>query len=550
MSVTLRIVSSLEKIFPDKAPRANKYPLSVLQDDKVSFQIAVNPDYENEPHTREDFLVSVESPIADLITVRTVVSVPVRCAAHRTDDGNYLSDQPGLYPDLLEPLQRGNLFIAQNGFWTSLWVEIKTKEETPSGTYPITVHFTHGEDTFSVSTNVEVIGARLPEQKLKHTEWFHCDGIAQYYNMEVWSEPYWEALEHWIRSAVGMGINMLLTPIVTPALDTEIGSERLTTQLLDITVTNGEYSFDLTKLKRFVDLCLKCGIKYFEIAHLFSQWGAKKCPKVMATVDGEYKRIFGWDTDATGDAYRKYLNALLPVLTQAFTEWGIKDQVSFHISDEPSLEALPQYQACRDMVKDLLDGFVIMDAMSSYEFFEKEVCLCPVISTNHLDPFLNGRKPEEFWVYYCVGQKYQVSNRFIAMPSARTRIIGLQFYKFEVDGFLQWGFNFYNSRLSMRPINPYFVTDADASFPAGDAFIVYPGPDGKPLESLRYVVFSDALHDHRALALLESLTSREYVLSLIEKDLDTPLSFTEYPHDSEYQLRLMNRIHQEIKERI
>lgn len=550
MSVSLRIVSSLEKIFPDQAPAINKYPLTVLQKDQVSFQLAVCPDYEGEPYVREEYHVALESPIADLISVRKVESVPVRVASHRFDDGNYISDKPGLYPDLLEPLQEGEVFYANDKFWSSLWIEVKTKEDTPAGEYPITIHLTSGEETFSVTTQVEVIGAVLPKQKLKHTKWFHCDGIAQYYNMEVWSEEYWEALEHWIRCAADMGINMLLTPIVTPALDTKIGKERLTTQLLDITVTNGEYTFDLTKLKRFVDICLKNGIEYFEMAHLFSQWGAKKTPKVMATVDGEYKRIFGWETDATSPEYCEYLHALLPVLDKAFEEWGIKDRVSFHISDEPSEEALPQYQACRDMVKDLLKDYTIMDAMSSYEFFKQGVCLCPVIATNHLDPFLNGEKPEEFWVYYCVGQKYKVSNGFIAMPSARTRIIGLQFYKYEVDGFLQWGYNFYNSQLSTRPINPYFVTDADGAFPAGDAFIVYPGPEGKPLESLRYVVFADALHDHRALALLESLTSREYVMSLIEEGLETPLSFSEYPHESEYLLRLMHRVHKEIKERI
>lgn len=548
MSTELRIVSSLEKIFPDQEPTALPVPLTVLQDDSVSFQIALLPQYNLNLHNREDYTVSLESPIAELISLRSVTSVPVYLTTTNPTDGNYISDQPGMYPDLLEPLPEDQSLIANNGFWSSLWIEVTTSPSTPAGTYPVTITLTHGEETYTAETTVEVIGAVLPAQTLKHTEWIHEDGLAQYYHLEVWSEPFWEALRKELLCAAHRGINMLLTPIFTPALDTKVGHERLTVQLVDITVTKGSYSFNFQRLKRFIDMAMECGIQYFEMAHLFSQWGAKKCPKIMAYVDGTYTRIFGWDTDSTGEAYNAFLNAFLPELTQALTQWGIRDRVVFHISDEPSEEALPQYRTCRDMVKELLNGFIIMDAMSEYSFFEQGVCEHPVVATNAVNPFLQGRRPEDFWVYYCVSQNYKVSNRFIAMPSARTRIIGLQLYKFNVAGFLHWGFNFYNSMLSVRPINPFCNTDADHSFPAGDSFIVYPGANYEPLESLRLVVFSDALHDLRALRLLESMTSREHVMALLEDGLKQPLSFTDYPHDSEYQLRLMHRVHQEIKE--
>ena len=37
----------------------------------------------------------------------------------------------------------------------------------------------------------------------------------------------------------------------------------------------GEYRFDFSELKRWIDLCKKCGIEYYEMSHLFSQWGAR-----------------------------------------------------------------------------------------------------------------------------------------------------------------------------------------------------------------------------------------------------------------------------------
>jgi len=138
----------------------------------------------------------------------------------------------------------------------------------------------------------------------------------------------------------------------------------------------------------------------------------------------------------------------------------------------------------------------------------------PVIPTDSVTEFM-GKVPELF-VYYCCGNDYKVSNRFINMPSWRNRSIGFQFYRYDTKGFLHWALNFYNSRLSIRPIDPYQITDSDGGFPSGDAFIVYPGAEG-PLPSMRLLVFREALQDLRALKLLEQFKGREYVLALLEQ---------------------------------
>ena len=38
------------------------------------------------------------------------------------------------------------------------------------------------------------------------------------------------------------------------------------------------------------------------------------------------------------------------------------------------------------------------------------------------------------------------TNRFIAMPSGRNRVGGFLLYKYGINGFLHWGFNFYYSQ--------------------------------------------------------------------------------------------------------
>ena len=132
------------------------------------------------------------------------------------------------------------------------------------------------------------------------------------------------------------------------------------------------------------------------------------------------------------------------------------------------------------------------------------------------------------------------------MPLHRTRIIGTQFYKFNIVGFLQWGYNFYYSQYSKRMINPYHNTDGEYFVPAGDAFSVYPAPDGTAYETIRLRAFAHALCDLRAMKFCEKLCGRKSVMEEIEKDLDKPISFSEYPKNAQYILELRERINKKI----
>ena len=223
--------------------------------------------------------------------------------------------------------------------------------------------------------------------------------------------------------------NMMLTPLFTSPLDTAIGLERTTCQLVDVEVKDGQYLFGFENLKRWIDLCKKCGIEYFEMSHLFSQWGAKYAPKVVATVNGKKEKIFGWHTPAVGE-YTKFLESFLPQLTAKLREWGIADATYFHISDEPREEHLESYKAAKESLGNMLDGFHTFDALSSYEFYRHGLIDKPVPGNNEIEEFLaNGLT--DMWTYYCTGQFYEVSNRFMSMPSARNRIYGVQLYKYE-----------------------------------------------------------------------------------------------------------------------
>lgn len=544
----VKVISSLEKCFLDETVIAQKKlgSISMLKNERYSFQICYDT-IDKIDCTNNTFQIQIESPLLPYISMYKVQNIPSAfpCYPNATDD-NYLRTQPGLYPDLLEPINTDSRLAAKTSL-QSVWIEIEPQGNVVAGVYPIVFAFVEKDkgEVARVSVEIEIIDALLPKQELIFTQWFYPDCLMQYYGVETYSEEHWNIIEAFMRNARKYGQNMILTPVLSPELDTYIGGYRPVTQLVDISLDNGAYHFCFDKLGRWIDLCDKVGIEYFEINHFFSQWGAAACPQVIATVDGEEKRIFGWDTPSDSDEYKTFLKSFIPEVLAYFKSKNNADKrCYFHISDEPNLQKLENYAKASGILSDLVKGYPVIDALSNYDFYEKGLVEKPIPATNHIQPFLD-HEVKNLWTYYCCVQNLDVANRFFAMPSARNRIIGTQLYKFAIEGFLHWGYNFYNSQFSYEQINPFLCSDAGAYFPSGDAYSVYPGKEGTPWPSLRQVVFAEALQDLRALKLCQQLYGKEKTMELLEAGIE-PITFDKYPQDAEYLLNLRRRINKAI----
>ncbi len=454
------------------------------------------------------------------------------------DDGKYLKGERGSYPDPLFPVE-DNKITLKRGKNTTLWLCTESPCEQQEGNAYIEITL-KGEKGVPVTKriNIKVYNATLGEQRTLFTQWFHNDCIASVHKVDVFSSEHWALIEKYIRLASTHGMTMLLTPVLTPPLDTAVGEERPTVQLVDITLDGDEYKFDTKNLERYVKIATECGIKQIEVSHLFTQWGAKHAPKVIATVNGEQRRIFGWDTDATSEEYKKFLRAFVPTVIKALTDCGVeRKDIFFHISDEPGEGDLEQYRAVSAILLPLISGCNQIDALSKIEFYKNGLVKTPVVPTNELKPFFDYGA-SGIWCYYCCAQGWDVSNRFIAMPSPRTRIIGAQIWKYDIVGFLHWGYNFYYTRLSRRKeLNPYEETDAgvereNEGFPSGDAFSVYPYGD-TAIPSLRQKVFKEALNDVRLLQKAEECIGRVRTMRLLDSLTGEDFTFENYPMTEE-----------------
>ncbi len=535
------IADSLKKIeWNSPAPKGLDCPLTMFSNERLSFQISYL--YDGNLTMEPCWLsLSVKSALAPYVTVREVDMVPCTFPCYSEHDDHYLFTEPRLVPDILQPLRYHELPVIP-GRRSTLWFMV-CGNDLPAGKHTVEIELSCAEETETVTVDIEVYPQALPEQRLLFTQWLHHDCIAHTHHVAMFSEEYWHLLRQYVQMAADYGVNTILTPLVTPPLDIAEGLERMTCQLVDIYCDNGRYTYGFERLERFIDLCLECGITHFEMGHLFTQWGAKAAPKVMAVIDGREQRIFGWETQADGEEYRAFLRNFLPKLDQFLHQKNIADRCLFHASDEPSVTDMGPYCSAVAELKALLPNYPLMDALSSLEVAKRSEVIYPVVAIDHIQPFLDqGITP--LWGYYCCGQYKDVSNRFMAMPSCRNRILGIQSYKFNLMGFLHWGYNFYNCRLSRYPIDPYHVTDADRAFPSGDAFSVYPTEDGC-IESLRLVVFHEGLQDYRALTLLEQLIGRAQTLQWLETQLPG-ITFSEYPCDDAILSKFRYALNQEI----
>ncbi len=541
MDFQVKQISSLSKVYLDgKGEFFEIKKAKVLKGERFSYQLAYKSD------ERFTSTVKIESVLEKYINIRAVGNVPSELPCYPDKTLYAERTDPGLFPDVLFPIEKSHFVKPSN--WFGLWITVELPTDIEAGKYDIKIKLYKDEEEISSNKlTLTVIDAVLPEQTLINTEWFHADCIADYFNVPVFSEEHWTYIESFMEAFLKCGNNMILTPVFTPPLDTDIGGERTTVQLVDVKKENGTYSFNFDKFRRWVDLAKKIGIKYFEISHLFSQWGAFAAPKVMAEVDGEYKRIFGWETEAAGEEYTEFLHTFLPELIKVIEELGIKDVTVFHVSDEPNEEQIESYAKAKNVIADILKDYTIIDALSDYEFFEKGFIKQPIPSTSHIEEFIE-KGFENRWTYYCCGQGEDMSNRFFSMPLSATRILGTQLYIHEIKGFLQWGFNFYNSAKSLRHISPYEVTDADCAFPSGDSFLVYPYENGA-IMSVRGEVIFESLQDMRAMQLLESLVGREKILKKLDKKFGD-IKFCFYPRGTEATLAIRETINDMIAKNV
>ena len=539
MRITLTPVASTEKIYLRGDPRPLGGPVLLFRGDVAHLSLALKSDtwYLN------GSLRITGGPAARAIGIQRIGFVPAIHDVPPDGDDYYEPSPEKLYPDVLEPVDPSRIH-SQPGYNQGFHLTLRDSDKIPLGDSRVTVTFcVNGEARAKTSFTVRKLDAALPPQRCIYTSWMHYDGIAARHNVRLFTREFYRVFGSYLDAAVYSGQTMLLVPIFTPALDTEPGRERRTAQLLDIREdAEGNFRFDFSAFRKFVAFARAHGIGQLEMPPLFTQWGAEHAPKILVRgEDGRLRRRFGWKTDALSEDYRRFLTALLPALVAEVRAMGLEEETFFHVSDEPHKEDVERWHACKDLITPHLGNCRTLDACSDIEYAGKNEREYSVACEHKIKPFIEaGCRP--LCTYFCCNPRFgNFPNRFMMQPLPRLIVLGASLWRYDIDLFLQWGFNFYNSFLSRREISPYGNTDCDTLYLSGDAFIVYPNYAGRSANmSLRLVAMREMWRFSRILYALEEKIGREAVTKILDDEGCT--YFNEYPTEDGWMFDFINRL--------
>ena len=170
----------LEKCFLDEKIDSKKEikSISMLRNERLSFEFAYTTDGYS-PKAYCD--LKLENPFGENLKLFKIEQVPVFMPAYPGGyDDNYLRTEPGLYPDLLLPLDEKLPFVVVYNQLRSVLVTIEDTDGLKPGDYTLKISVACGNEVSESSIDIRVVDAMLPEQKLIHTQWFHNDCIATY----------------------------------------------------------------------------------------------------------------------------------------------------------------------------------------------------------------------------------------------------------------------------------------------------------------------------------------------------------------------------------
>ncbi len=525
----------LAKIFPDRAPGADERADTVwhcARNDYVSIQLAVRAgksDLEIDAQLTPPAVNGRSFPAE----VRWVDYVPVGSNPPRTPYDEVLREAPALFPD---PLRHDFPFRLEAGRTGAVWVTIYCPPDTPPGDYEGEILLSADERELARRSFVlRVHSATVPsEQTLHVTNWFNfsMDNLRRFYDVEEYSEEYWELLGNIGRVMAEHKQNVILTPVA---------------RLAEPSVAGGRIRYDFSRLDRWVETFEKAGvIGIIEGGHLLGRSGGYFEPIVVPAWVVEGGRAVRRHLDPDDPRAERYLRGFLTALYAHLNERGWQDRYIQHVHDEPHDREAPIYRRFAQLVLETMPGIPTIDAVSLNQdiSFFADVCKIwvPVLgSFDHRMKMIRDHVAAggRAWFYTCVSPQGRYLNRFIDYSLLKVRLLHWFNFRHGFTGFLHWGGNYWGP----RPFEnvQQVINNNRTLLPAGDHAIVYPDPErNSVLSSIRLEAMRDGVEDFELLA----------ALAKTNPELARQLAAEAIPHINDYvrDPAAFRRIHRRLLE--
>jgi len=369
----------------------------------------------------------------------------------------------------------------------ALRVEVDPAPDADPGLRKYSLRIEAGGWQKSLSWDLHVLPVTVPAtgpQSPGYTNWFSPELMAERHGLETWSESFWKMFGRYA-DLMARGRQNTFWIRWSDFISLE-GS--------------GEIVVKQKRLERHIRLFVDRGFTRIEGGHIArrhkNDWSSPRLDL----------HFFG--IDANSPEGREKAAALLAAIKEALAAAGFEKKLPYlqHLTDEPTDTNATSYKALAEQVRKAMPGVKIFEATMSRALAGAVDHWCPQVQKYQQNrKFFEERKKagDRVWVYTCLAPGGPWLNRLLDQERLRQVYIGWSLVKFDLEGFLHWGFNHY--RRGVDPFEKSVVPHGKGApnfLPAGDSHVVYPGRDG-PLSGLRFEAHRIGMEDAELLILLK-----------------------------------------------
>jgi hypothetical protein len=488
----LEAVDPLQKVFPEVSLFPSlKATADVARGEHATFQYAFRSSFPVEHLTasvtqldQKYSLINRQNVNIGFVDyVRTGKTIP-------SPPPDKLTSPSGFFPD---PIIDTSYIKVRADYTQPIWVSINIPKNTPSGEYHgqlnILGRINNKNRELHVPFSIHVYPVTIDSSSLWVTNWF-AFGENQFKLMNngnsviPFSEKYWELLKITAQKMADYNQNVVL---ISPL------------SLAEYSFNNGNFNIDFSHFDRYVETFRQAGaLKRIEGGHIGGRMGDWNTSfGVSVPVVNSNPTVFEMQSisnQTAKDFYKQFIPALLAHLK----EKGWDKIYVQHIADEPTDQNYQSYIDIASFFKNLAPGIPVIDAVMTKKLNNIVDIWVPILDVLDKEyDYFEGRqiKGNEVWTYTCTGPQGNYANRFIELPLIKTRILHWINFRYNISGYLHWGFNHWNDNPFDETVNP------ETEWPGGDCYIVYPGYK-KLYSSIRLEAMRDGIMDYELLKML------------------------------------------------
>ncbi|MFQ9476921.1 DUF4091 domain-containing protein [Barnesiella intestinihominis] len=516
------IYSSMEWIYPDQMQEngTKNVNLYVAKNSSECFQILT--DYQAKETERITYSFTGDQVGKLTLFQLLPAHVPENCAKELYTTTNYeevkdfvTKKAPFDVYEICRPIENETLERGR----VALFARLDVAKTAKTGEYTETLHVEIGENRLDIQVKIKIYSLVIPSLEsanLSQTNWLFCDNVAKHHNVETWSEAHLEILKEYLRNQLDLRNDYLMIPAGKPVCD-EMG------KVVD---------FDFTEAEIVGNLALEMGMKYITGGFAI-KWKVWNLPQLYLKWN---------ELDVKTEEAQRQLHLYYKRCSECLKRNGWGEKYLQCILDEVQEYSMDSYALVSRIVKAYLPDVKINDPVETFDAVDY-VDIMVSKQVSYEAKLAEYRREQEkganIWIYTCAFPAGRAMKRIIDLPLATTRLPIWLCYKYGLKGFLCWG---YNVHTPMFEKNTCLGAGGNNKLQAGDGFIVYPGQDGRPWNSVRAHVQRMAMEDFELLYALGK-TDKAFVLSCIE---ELCRSFTDYETDS----KLFYNVRKKILERL